>query len=40
MREKLIEAIINNLEHTNEHFLKCILVYTNRLADRQKGGEQ
>ena len=40
MREKLIEAIINNLEHTNEHFLKCILAYTNRLADHQKGGEQ
>lgn len=39
MKEKLIEAIINNLEHTNEHFLKCILAYTNKLAGAQKGGE-
>lgn len=39
-RSKLIEAIINNLEHTNVHFLKCILAYTNKLADNQKGGER
>ena len=40
MKEQLIKAIINNLEHTNEHFLKCILAYTNKLADNQKGGEK
>lgn len=40
MREKLIELIINNLEHTNVHFMKCILAYTNKLADNQKGGEK
>lgn len=39
-RSKLIESIINNLEHTNVHFLKCILAYTNKLADNQKGGEK
>ena len=40
MKEQLIKAIINNLEHTNVQFLKCILAYTNKLADNQKGGEK
>lgn len=40
MKEQLIKTIINNLEHTNVHFLKCILAYTNKLADNQKGGER
>ena len=40
MKEQLIKAIINNLEHTNVHFLKCILAYTNKFADNQKGGEE
>lgn len=38
MREEIINKILANLEHTNEHFLKCILAYTNKLADNQKGG--
>ena len=39
MKEQLIKEIINNLQHTNDYFLKCILAYTNKLAGAQKGGE-
>ena len=39
MREELVDKIIENLENTNDYFLKCILAYTNKLAGAQKGGE-
>nr|DAM58500.1 MAG TPA: hypothetical protein [Bacteriophage sp.]DAO69572.1 MAG TPA: hypothetical protein [Bacteriophage sp.] len=37
MREYIVESIINNLEHINLHFLKCVLAYTNVLAGNKRG---
>lgn len=37
MREYIVESIINNLEHINLHFLKCVLAYTNVLARNKRG---
>ena len=39
MKDEIINKIIHNLKNTNEHFLKCILAYTNVLADRKDGAE-
>lgn len=39
MREYIVESIINNLEHINLHFLKCVLAYTNVLAGNKRGGK-
>ena len=40
MKEFYIKAIMANLNTLNEHFLKCVLAYTNALAGTRKAGEQ
>lgn len=40
MKEQIIKSIMNNLENIDDHFLKCVLAYTNVLAsgtDSDKG---
>lgn len=39
MKDEIINKIIHNLKNTNEYFLKCILAYTNVLADIKDGSE-